>query len=342
MAEQQIYYPKGIAFAPTYACPGGCDHCNLRFDEIDTSITLPLETGIDVLRQAKELGLKGFQIVGGEPTLEEDFFVGLVEEGRKIGMKCHRPPTNCFLGGHEEKLRIFFERLKAAGYNFGFRMSLDRFHEKIPVGHVAKFIAVASEYFNLKKFVVGCCDIDEERSREMLRQLTGILCELGLPAEIDRNRLVTDKGQIKLGFWAPTRPTWKPLPDEEFSFREIDESVSLEEQLRRGGPIGRYGCLGKTGVGYLWIEHDGGVRLCCGNAVNYIDALKMGNVYDDSLEEIVRRAEDSKLVGALAAGGPVEVAHRTGAAGALENKYTHRCELCCMLLTDPEILKKFE
>lgn len=341
MSDSDKYSPKGIAFAPTYACPGGCGHCNIRFGEIDTSITLPLETGIKVLRQAKEIGLSAFQIVGGEPTLEEGFFVGMVEEGRRLTMKCHRPPTNCFLGGDEPRLRNFFGRLKDAGYSAGFRISLDRFHGRIPVEHVAKFISVASEYFSLKPFVIGCCDIDEARSVELLEKLAGLLRESGLAAEIAGNRLVTDKGQIKLGFWAPTRPTCKPLPDEEFEFRKVDENAEPTDQLKRGGAIGPYGCLGKSGVGYLWVEPDGGVRLCCGNAVNFIEALKMGNVYEDSLEGIVRRAEGSELVAALAAGGPVEVARRAGAGEALKRKYTHRCELCWTLLSDQVVLKKF-
>jgi len=342
MTEPEKYVPKGIAFFATAECPGGCDHCNIRFDSIDTSRRLPVEAGVQVLREGAELGLKGFQIVGGEPTIYREFFVDIVREGLGLGLKCNRPPTNCCLGGDEAELRVFFEALSAAGFRAGFRISLDHFHRRIPLESVARFITMASEYFPLKPFIIGCCDRNEERSVKLLHRLAGRLAELGLGSEYSGRKLRTDLGDIKVGFWAPTRPTWKPLPDDMFEFRRVVPGAGHREQTRRGGPIGRYGCLGRAGVGYFWIEPTGAVRLCCGNSVNFTDALAFGNIHEDSLGDILWRANRSSLVAALAAGGPVEVIERAGAGHYMDGLYTHRCELCWKVLNDPEVLAVFK
>ena len=331
---ERIYHPKGVALFPTYECPGNCEHCNIPAEGVDTAAVLSVDTGRRVLREAKDAGIGAFQVVGGEPTVYEDFLVEMFAEGQRIGMKRHRPPTNCTLGSDEPRLRALFERLSALGYNSGFRVSLDYYHRRIPVSSVASFIRIASEYFSLKPFIIGCCDMDERRSADMLRRLAELLTESGIEAAHTGKKIETARGDMKTVFWAPTRPTRTPLPDEAVEDRAVSPDAPVGEQMKRGGPIGRYGCLGRSGVGYLWIEPDGGVRLCCGNSVNFTPALKFGNVNKDSVWEILDRAEASQLVAALAAGGPVEAAARAGVDDWFKKKYSHRRELSRQVLTD--------
>lgn len=322
------YTPKGIAVSPTYECPCLCDHCNIRFNEINIRERLPIDVGLRILKEAKAAGLNAFQLVGGEPTLYEDFFVAAYEEAGRLSMKRHRPPTNCALGGDEKRLRVFFERLKAIGFTSGFRMSLDRFHHRIPVERIAKFIAVASEYFNLKPFVIGCCDVDEEQSKSLIRELVETLSGMGIEASYENNeKLIICGEKISTGFWAPTRPTWKPLPDEMFRFSDVDASESVQK-FHKGAPIAAYPCLGPMGVGYLWVEPNGDVRPCCGNAVNFIDALIIGNIHKDSIDRIINKAKESSDIMALATGGPVAVAKKYNLDNLLVEKHTHRCDLC--------------
>lgn len=324
-----VYTPKGIAISPTYECPCMCDHCNIRFNEINIKERLSVEDGIRILREAKNAGLNAFQLVGGEPTLYEDFFVASYAEAGRLSMKRHRPPTNCALGGDEKRLRSFFKRLADTGFSAGFRISLDRFHHKIPVEHIAGFIAVSSEYFSLKPYSIGCCDVDEEQSKTLLRRLACILTDsYGISAVYDEEKkFMVNEEAISVGFWAPTRPTWKPLPDVMFRFSGID--VSGEPQrFQKGAPISSYPCLGSQGVGYLWVEPNGDVRPCCGNAVNFIDALIVGNIHRESVAEIIEKASNSKFIKTLASGGPVELAKILNMGHVLENKYTHRCDLC--------------
>lgn len=330
-----VYTPKGIAISPTYECPCMCDHCNIRFNEINIKERLPVKDGIRILGEAKLAGLNAFQLVGGEPTLYEDFFVAAYSEAGRLSMKRHRPPTNCAIGGDKKRLHSFFKRLADIGFTAGFRISLDRFHHKIPLEHIAGFIAVSTEYFSLKPYSIGCCDVDEEQSKTLLRHLVDIMTDsYGVSATYDEEKKFIVNGEtISVGFWAPTRPTWKKLPDDLFRFSAID--VSGEPQkFHKGAPISSYPCLGPQGVGYLWVEPNGDVRPCCGNAVNFIDALVIGNVHRDSVAKIIERASNSKYIQTLASGGPVALAKILNMEQLMENEYTHRCDLCHTIFTD--------
>jgi hypothetical protein len=328
------YTPKGIAFAPSYECPGGCLHCNIPFDRIDASAELDIDAALRVLREAKALGLHSFQFVGGEPTLRGDFMVELVKEGRRLSMKPHRPPTNCAAAARPDYLRDLFSRLKQAGFTAGFRVSCDEFHRRVPSENVAAFIVSAADFFDLTRFAIGCCDKDEERSRLRIGRVALLMADMGLETRVGKSKLETARGDIKLGFWAPTRPTWKPLPDSEFVFREVDGGANGEDAQKRGypAPITRFGCLGPLGVGYVWIDPDGNARACCGNANLFSDKLIIGNIHAEPLAAIVERARRDPVISALADGGPVLLAAKTGLLGLLEKKYTHRCELCAAVL----------
>jgi len=286
------------------------------------------------LREAKAMGLHSFQFVGGEPTLRGDFMVEVVAEGRRLSMKPHRPPTNCATAARPEYLRALFARLKQAGFTAGFRVSCDEFHGRVPPESVAAFIVNAADYFDLTRFAIGCCDKNEERSRGRLERVARAMSEMGLESRVGAAKMETARGDIKLGFWAPTRPTWKPLPDSEFVFREVNAGAGASEAPGRGSPapITRFGCLGPLGVGYVWIDPDGNARACCGNANLFSDKLIIGNIHAEPLAAIVERARRDPVISLLAEGGPVALAAETGLTGLLEKKYTHRCELCAAAL----------
>jgi len=335
------YTPKGIVFAPTYECEARCGHCNIPFDSIDTEARLNVETAVRVLAEGKALGLHSFQIAGGEPTVCEDFMVETIRAGRRLSMKAHRPPTNCRLGGEPERLLAFFRRLEEAGFKAGFRVSCDAFHSRIPIEWTARFLYEAGNFFPLRNFTIGCCDAGEERSRGRLESLAGAISAMGCPAGYKDGRLDVGGSKIKVGFWAPTRPTWKPLPDHFFRFRDVLADPAATHRFDREAPITAFGCLGPRGVGYFWIDPTGDVRACCGNSNLFSNALIIGKVERESLSEIYSRSIKSPLLSVLARGGPVALALEAGAAEYLDRPYTHRCELCAVLLADPRISENY-
>jgi len=291
-------------------------------------LRLPIDTALRILDEAKEVGIHSFQIAGGEPTLYEDFMVEVIAHGKKLSMKAHRPPTNCYIAKDTSRMRRFFSRLADIGFAAGFRISCDRFHKAIAPELIADFIINSSDFFKLDRFSIGCCDINEARSIERLGEVVSHMNENGFRATLHSNKLETEHGTIKIGFWAPTRPTWKNVPDDEFIFRSVDPCLSAVKSFEKTAPISRFGCLGPEGVGYLWIEPDGSVRACCGNANIFIDELKIGNAAHENIKDILKKAMMNEMLSALASGGPIELAEMSGFDLDAGCKYTHRCELC--------------
>lgn len=334
--EKSGYVAKGLALVPTYRCPGRCDHCNIDFENIDKWPELPADAAVRVMEEAQALGLSRIQFCGGEPTLRPEFMLKVVKTGRKMGKKFHRPPTTGWLGEKPHELESFLLRLRDAGYTSGFRLSVDHYHRRVPLESAANFIRAYSRVFPIKTLSIGCCDADRDRSARILRELAGKLEEQGLPVEkIDNKHFKTARGRISLGLWTPTRPTWKPLDDSHFEFKPVSFERAGEKVFSREAPIQPFGCLGSEGVGYLWVEPDGAVRACCGNANCFIDRLVIGNALKESLETILLRAKSDPLLQVLAEGGPVALAARLPddeKKKIAETKFTHRCELCYYLL----------
>ncbi len=295
-------------------------------------VKLGIDTAKRVLSEAVGIGIHAFQFAGGEPTLCEDFMVEVFEEGRRLSMKMHRPPTNCLLGGTPEKLRVFLERLKKAGFTAGFRLSCDTYHHRIPTDWIARFIFESASTITLRHFSIGCCDINERRSRMLLSELCEGLERLGMKAVLEEKIISTDAGRIKLGFWAPTRPAWKTLPDDAVIARDVTADTADSDRRDRAAPISPFGCVGPMGVGYFWVDPDGSVRACCGNANIFNESLVIGNVNRESLSVIRERAARDPLLGVLAEGGPVGLALKMGREEVFNKRYTHRCELCHELL----------
>jgi hypothetical protein len=339
--NKSLYTPKGVAFAPTYECPARCDHCNIPFDRVDTRARLPINVALRALSDAKALGLHAYQIAGGEPTLYEDFMVEVARDGRRLSMKAHRPPTNGWLGGEPDRLHALFERLRVAGFSAGFRVSCDSFHRRVPLESTARFICIALDYFNSNHISIGCCDIDEGRSRGILARLAVIMCGIGVESKVEGDYLLTVRGRLRIGFWAPTRPTWRTVSDDAFLFREVSADEPESERFDRAAPVAPFGCLGPRGVGYFWIGPDGTVRACCGNANLFSDALLIGDAASEPLNDIHARAVRDPLLAALAEGGPVSLARDLGDTDALNARYTHRCELCALLLARTEIRRRY-
>lgn len=337
MSEQlNTYTPKGVALVSTWRCPGGCEHCNIDFASMTEWPEMPAGEAVRVMAEARALGINSVQLCGGEPLLRPDFVLEIAAAGARMGTTFHRPPTTGFSGAAPLELEALLRKLRDTGWRSGFRLSVDWFHRRVPLEAQAGFIEVYSRVFPLKSLAIGCCDADRGRSAERLGALAELLAARGLgPAAVGEKRLETAAGAISLGFWSPTRPTWTRLDDSMFEFKSVSFQKVSDREFARATPIQPFGCLGPKGVGYLWVEPDGAVRACCGNANCFIDRLIIGNAYREPLAEMVDRARRDPLIAALAEGGPVALAGRLPEAirrEIAETQFTHRCELCHRLL----------
>ena len=157
------YTPRGLVFVPTFNCTAMCRHCNNDLGRHDLSKKMDIKRAVELLYEAKTLGLNSIQMTGGELTMYPEFMLGLIPHARKLAIRVNKPPTNCYIGGVPENAALFFNRLKAAGYTSGFRLSLDPYHNgKIPVSWVAAFIREYGRVFGYKSLTIGSSNRDRE------------------------------------------------------------------------------------------------------------------------------------------------------------------------------------
>jgi len=317
-----FYKAKGITFIPTYRCPAKCSHCNVKDNGAGMG-GMDIDFALDILHQARSMGITAFQFSGGEPTLYPDFIIAVIREGQKLSMRCHRPPTSGYIGRFPDKARDFMGRLKDVGYQSGFRLSLDFYHDYYAQDW-ADFTLFFGEFFSFRQFSIGCCGKERGRTERRLERYADNLRDRGLEVtlRLSMGRMYLNGEKVKVGFWAPTRPTYKELNDSEFNFRKINS---------------RKGCLGPEGVGYLWVEPSGHLRICAGNANVAIPDLVIGNLKKERLDGLMKKVYRKKAYRILAQDGPLGLVESIKKAEPelfpADSLYTHRCELCYRIFT---------
>lgn len=314
------YTPRGIVFVPTFNCTAMCRHCNNDFSKHDLTIKMDIKRAIELLYEAKKLGLNSIQLTGGEITMYPEFMLQLIPHAKKLAIRVNKPPTNCWIGKDRKMTAEFFEGLKKINYTAGFRLSIDPYHNgKIPLSWVAAFIAEFKNYFKLSTLTIG----SSYRNREEIFKLYDLLGQELAALGINDFKIIREKkgifieGQkIKYGIWTPTRPSWQPLDDSEVEVKEIDNT---------------FACLGPVGVGYLWVEPDFKVKVCSCNGNGFLDYYYIGDLAKENIKEVIERAGKSKIFKILANYGPAGLRKALNLKEKIlaeDKKYTFMCELC--------------
>jgi hypothetical protein len=323
------YTPKGIVLVPTYDCTAMCRHCNNDFSRHDLSIKTEPERAVKILDGAKKLGLNSLQFTGGELTMYPEFMPPVITRARKLSMRINRPPTNCYIGAFPAKAREFFTALKKSGFSQGFRISIDYYHQKnIPLESVVEFVRIYSEYFPINSLTIGSCCRDYEEVKPLYEKFIEGFTKFGMTAEIntDKKSIYINGKRVKYGTWRPTRPSWRPIADDEAHMAPIEKTVH---------------CLGPQGLAYLWIEPDLKVRACSGNGNGFTDYLVAGDLKKQTLADVVESIRQDEIFAILADHGPAglrDVINRDKEVLDVSKKYSFMCELCHEILSNPELL----
>jgi len=135
-----------LTFLISYKCTNECKHCALHGSPNQDDISMELK---DVKRYLEDVTANyivdevGF--FGGEPLLNLDLLVSLIEEVKRYDIPNIGLPTNGYWGKNDTTAKKYALKLKEAGLNtIGF--SIDTFHQEfIPLDVVKRAIKAAHE-----------------------------------------------------------------------------------------------------------------------------------------------------------------------------------------------------
>ena len=119
-----------LTFLVSYKCTNECKHCALQASPNQEEITVQPE---DVRKYLEDI-TKNYKIgevnfFGGEPLLNLNLLISLIEEAKKFDIPKVGLPTNGYWGKDDETAMKYSQKLKEAGVNLiGF--SVDAFHQE--------------------------------------------------------------------------------------------------------------------------------------------------------------------------------------------------------------------
>jgi len=304
---------KSLTIEYLNRCNLNCAHCAVSASS-NLSDKVRLVDAKEWVAVAKRYGITELYISGGEPFLEFEELCDLVKYSHLLGIKS-TVYTNAFWATSPENTRNHLLPLRESGLDC-LHTSLDCFHEK------------------------------EGISLQNLVNVASVAREMDL--KVILNIVQTKDKEIDYNFIKRTFE--KHAVNMEYSFAK---SVGRASELSGKAFIREKRCNMKKGCRYYanpLISAKGEV-FACGGAYLLAGAhnpLKLGNVHEIPLSDIIERFFNLKLMHSVATFGPFFLYELVAKERRLpvKNKFSCICEFCSYLLNDEEnariIQKKLE
>ncbi len=272
----RTFRPNYLSFAGTYQCNLTCPHCCVPIEWTDR---LDLAVALRFLEDARERGIATLGFTGGEPFLYSEFVIAVTRRAAELGYRFDKIVTNGVWHTDAAHLRGVLSGLAAAGFTGRLGLSVDKFHG-IHTAKAAEFCRVARQIFARDNvlslsYASRHPDAGLEPARVLARELDAVIDWSPL---LRRYLLVSDELTMTLN--------WNHLAAVERAehFSGSWDGAWFQEDY----------CEGPGQA--LIVNPRGDVKPCCGFASD-LDQLTIGNIYRDSVRQIIRRARRHPYVG---------------------------------------------
>ena len=312
--KTRTFRPNYVSFAGTYQCNLTCAHCCVPIEWTDR---LDIPTAIRFLEQAHAFGIETLGFTGGEPFVYPEFLVALSKRGAELGFRFDRIVTNGVWHRDLKHLRKTLTDLRDAGFSGKLGVSVDKFHG-IHTADLADFCRTARKVFAKDNII--SLNYASRHPEVGLAPIRALAEELDAVVEwspmLGRYLLVSVDLTMTLN--------WNHLAQ-----------VERAEKLT-GGWDGEWFkedyCEGPGQA--LIVTPRGEVKPCCGFASD-LDQLTVGNIHEDSVEQVVRRARKHPYVGKLFREGLTAIRDEILARDpkALPEATSNHCFFCWHVLT---------
>jgi hypothetical protein len=278
---------------------------------------LDIAASLRFLEDAHRYGIEILGFTGGEPFLYPEFLLALTRRAAELGFRFDKIATNGVWFSDADHLEKVLADLAAAGFTGKLGLSVDKFHG-METSRLAAFCRAARRALARDNIVsISYASRHPKNGLEPIRALAG---ELGAVMDwsdlLGRYLLVSPELTITLN--------WNHLAP-----------VERAEHLT-GGWDGTWFeedyCEGPGQA--LIVNPKGEVKPCCGFASD-LNQLTVGNIHNDSVAAIVRRARKHPYVGKIFREGLTAIRDEILARypKALPGETSNHCYFCWYVLT---------
>lgn len=307
-----MQFGKTIGLQLTLRCPFKCDNCLVnagpeRREEVPTPVALSWVSKIGRVGTIEVIS-----ITGGEPFVNQKRLEEITHLAKEYGLLVN-VVTNAFWGKNYAQGTKLLKKLQGITH---LSISTDIFHNKdIPLENVKNSCLAALD--NGIEVALSICLKQNDDFIDILKS------ELG--KELFEKLLIVPQHIHSVG-------------------RAKD--LSLDEVK---SPITKMPSVACGNLSMPFISYDGTIMACCGDAIlkaELYPALKLGNMEQNSLRQILRKADRNYLIHALRLWGPAGLFQRITdrkLISRLKKSYSRDniCDLCCDLLSQVDIVNFF-
>lgn len=311
----RTFRPNYLSFAGTYRCNLACPHCCVPIEWPDR---LEIPVALRFLEQARAAGIEVLGFTGGEPFLYPEFLAALTTRAAELGFRFDKMMTNGVWHRDADHLRGVLAELRDAGFTGKLGLSVDKFHG-MGIAKLAEFCRVARTVFGRDNilslsYASRAPDKGLEPIRRLATALDGVVEWSGV---LGRYLLVSDDFTMTLN--------WNHLA-------AVERAEGLPGNSWDGTWFEEDYCEGPGQA--LIVNPRGEVKPCCGFASD-LDQLTVGNVYTDSVEEVIQKARNHPVVGRIFRDGLTAIRDDILAndPDALPGATSNHCYFCWYVLS---------
>jgi hypothetical protein len=278
---------------------------------------LDIGTAVRFLEDAHAQGVSTLGLTGGEPFLYPEFVHTVCRRAAQLGYRFDKVMTNGLWFRDSKQLTEVLGKLEQTGFSGKLGLSVDKFHG-LEIEPLAEFCRTARQVFGRDNIIsLSYASRTPHQGLDGARRLAQ-----ALGAVIDWSEIL---GRYLLVAPDLTMPVnWNHLAP-----------VERAEKLA-GGWDGAWFeedyCEGPGQA--LIVNPKGEVKPCCGFASD-LDQLTIGNIYRDSVRQVIRNGRRHPYVGKLFSKGLSAIRDEILARdpAALPGKTSNHCYFCWYVLT---------
>ena len=311
----RMFRPRQVMLSPLYQCNLSCPHCCVPIEWPDR---LDIPAAVRFLEQAHAAGVRTLGFTGGEPFLYPEFLYALSRRAAELGFRFDKVMTNGVWHRDPAHAADVLTPLRDAGFSGKIGLSVDKFHG-MDILKLAEFCTVTRQVFRRDtilslSYASRAPDKGLEPIRRLAEALDGVV---EWSAMLGRYMLVSDDLTMTA--------CWNHLAT-------VERAEALPGDSWDGTWFEEDYCEGPGQA--LIVNPKGEVKPCCGFASD-LDQLTIGNIYTDTVEEIIAFARQHPVVGTVFRDGLSAIRDEILARdpNALPGATSNHCFFCWYALT---------